>query len=445
MAGAAVRVDPVPAGDTDQVSFGRGTYAARSSMIASGALRMAADLIIGKARPMAAFLLEAAEADLVFADGSFHISGTDRSVALTEIARASYRPRGNPAHLGAGLEASAVYSSDGQNHPNGCHVCEVLVDPETGVVSIDRYAVVDDLGRVINPLICEGQIHGGVAQGAGQALMEQIVYDPESAQLLSGTFVDYCMPRADDFPDSPWVSRRSRARPIRWASRAWARPALFRRRLPSSRRSWMRCGRWACAISPCRRRRSASGRASAKRAAICPDQTRVDVMARKKLVILVAPTGGNAMDREGAHVPISPEEIADEALRCREAGASVVHIHARDPKTRQASGDPAIFSDIIRRIRGRCDMLIQTTTGIGITGQEVRPGNDERLGLLSIEPKQDLATIPPGSWDIWRPGGSTAYKPDATYHNTPAFLRRNIAAIVARDCRGRWKSRTRVS
>ena len=188
-------------GDTEQVSFGRGTYAARSSMIASGALRAAADAILAKARPMAAFLLEAADGDLEFTEGHFSIVGTDRSVSLVEIAKAYYRPRGIPEHFGAGLEASAVYASDGQNHPNGCHVCEVLVDPETGVVKIDRYSVVDDLGRVINPLICEGQIHGGLAQGAGQALMEQIVYDTETGQLLSGSFSDYCMPRADDFPD----------------------------------------------------------------------------------------------------------------------------------------------------------------------------------------------------------------------------------------------------
>ena len=153
-------------------------------------------------------------------------------------------------------------------------------------------------------------------------------------------------------------------------------------------------------------------------------------MARKKLVILVAPTGGNAMDREGAHVPLSPEEIADEGVRCLEAGASVLHIHARDPVSKQGSADPAIYADIIRRVRAKCDMLIQTTTGIGITGSGLRPGTDERMGLLSLDPKQDLATIPPGSWDIWRPGGSSAYKADATYQNTPAFLRKNIAAIV---------------
>lgn len=155
-------------------------------------------------------------------------------------------------------------------------------------------------------------------------------------------------------------------------------------------------------------------------------------MAKKKLVIIVAPTGGNAFDREGAHVPVTPEEIAEEAYLCREAGAAVVHIHARDPKTKQASGDLAIFSDIIRRIRAKGDMLIQTTTGIGLTADTTRPNDEARLGLLSIEPKQDLATIPPGTWDIWRPGSGNVYKPDATYHNTPAFLKKNIAAIVER-------------
>lgn len=187
-------------GDTDQVAFGRGTYAARSSMIASGALRMAANQIIEKARPLAAHLLEAADADLVFESGHFNISGTDRGIALTEVAKAAFRPRGIPAHLNIGLEASAMYSSDGQNHPNGCHACEIVLDSETGVVRIDRYTVVDDLGRLINPLICQGQVHGGLAQGAGQALMEEVVYDTGSGQLLSGTFSDYCMPRADDFP-----------------------------------------------------------------------------------------------------------------------------------------------------------------------------------------------------------------------------------------------------
>ncbi len=187
-------------GDTEQVAFGRGTYAARSSMVACGALRLAADAIIDKARPLAAFLLESSAEELVFANGQFLVTGTDRGVPLTEVARAAFRPRGVPEHLAIGLEASAMYSSKGQNHPNGCHACEVEIDPDTGQVRITRYTAVDDLGRVINPMICEGQIHGGVAQGIGQALMEQISYDPHSGQLLSGTFTDYCMPRADDIP-----------------------------------------------------------------------------------------------------------------------------------------------------------------------------------------------------------------------------------------------------
>ncbi len=187
-------------GDTDQVAFGRGTYAARSSMAASGALRKAADAIIDKARPMAAHLLEAAPDELQFEAGAFRVVGTDRRIALTEVARACFRPRDVPVELAQGLEASAMYSSDGQNHPNGCHACEVQVDPETGVVRLVRYTAVDDLGRVINPMICEGQVHGGVAQGVGQALMEHIIYEPATGQLLSGTFTDYCMPRADDLP-----------------------------------------------------------------------------------------------------------------------------------------------------------------------------------------------------------------------------------------------------
>lgn len=152
----------------------------------------------------------------------------------------------------------------------------------------------------------------------------------------------------------------------------------------------------------------------------------------KKLVIIVAPTGGNAIDREDARVPLAPADIAEEAARCREAGAAVIHIHARDPVTMAATSDLSVFKDIMQRIRARCDALIQTTTGIGIAADAVRPDDEARLGLLSLDPPPDLSTIPPGSWDIWRPGNSNAYKPDATYHNTPAFLKKNLAAIQRR-------------
>jgi len=187
-------------GDTDQVSFGRGTYASRSVMIGGGALKAAADGLIEKAKPLAAHLLEAAAGDLSFQEGRFQIAGTDRSIPLVEVAKAFYRPLGLPKQFGIGLEASGAYASDPPNFPNGCHVCEVEVDAETGAVAIDRYTVVDDVGRVVNPLVCEGQIQGGLAQGIGQALLEKVVFDPDSGQPLSGSFLDYAMPRADDLP-----------------------------------------------------------------------------------------------------------------------------------------------------------------------------------------------------------------------------------------------------
>jgi aerobic carbon-monoxide dehydrogenase large subunit len=186
-------------GDTDAVSFGRGTYASRSMMLGGSALRAAADVIIEKGKLMAAHLLEAAGADIEFKEGKFGVVGTDRSIALTEVARAFYRPVGPTTKFGAGLDASGS-SAAPPTFPNGCHACEVEIDPETGVVEIDRYAVVDDVGRVINPMICHGQIEGALAQGIGQALMENVAFDRQSGQMLSASFTDYAMPRAADLP-----------------------------------------------------------------------------------------------------------------------------------------------------------------------------------------------------------------------------------------------------
>ena len=186
-------------GDTDAVSFGRGTYASRSAMLGGSALRGAADAVLEKAKPMAAFLLEAAAADLEFREGKFEVAGTDKGVALTEVAKAFYRPVGPTTKFGAGLDASGS-SNHPPTFPNGCHICELEVDPDTGVVEVERYVVVDDVGRVINPLICHGQIEGALAQGIGQALMENVVFDPDSGQMLSASFMDYAMPRASDVP-----------------------------------------------------------------------------------------------------------------------------------------------------------------------------------------------------------------------------------------------------
>jgi aerobic carbon-monoxide dehydrogenase large subunit len=187
-------------GDTDAVPMGRGTYGSRSMHVGGNALKRAADSIVEKAKPMAATMLEAAAGDIEFKDGAFRIVGTDRALPLTEVAKAFYRPAMLPPQFDVGLEASGRFAAEPPNYPNGCHVCEVEIDPETGLVTLDRYAAVDDVGRVINRLLCEGQIHGGVAQGAGQALMEAIVFD-SAGQLVTGSFQDYAMPRAADLPD----------------------------------------------------------------------------------------------------------------------------------------------------------------------------------------------------------------------------------------------------
>ncbi|MGQ0655373.1 MAG: xanthine dehydrogenase family protein molybdopterin-binding subunit [Betaproteobacteria bacterium] len=186
-------------GDTDAVPFGRGTYASRSAMLGGSALKAASDAIVEKAKHMAAHMLEAAAGDLEFKDGKFHVAGTDRAIALGDVAKAFFRPVGLPPQFSVGLDASGS-SGHPPTFPNGCHACELEIDPETGVVEIDRYTVVDDVGVVINPMICHGQIEGALAQGIGQALMENIAFDAESGQMLSASFTDYAMPRADDLP-----------------------------------------------------------------------------------------------------------------------------------------------------------------------------------------------------------------------------------------------------
>jgi carbon-monoxide dehydrogenase large subunit len=187
-------------GDTNTVPMGRGTYGSRSSMVGGNALKKAADALIEKAKSMAAHLMEAAPTDLEFKDGQFRIAGTDRALPLTDVAKAFYRPMFLPPQFGVGLEASGTYAAEPPNYPNGCHIAEVEIDPETGVVELVRYTAVDDVGLVLNHLLAEGQIHGGVAQGVGQALMEWVIYD-SSGQLVSGSFQDYAMPRAEDFCD----------------------------------------------------------------------------------------------------------------------------------------------------------------------------------------------------------------------------------------------------
>jgi carbon-monoxide dehydrogenase large subunit len=188
-------------GDTDRVAYGMGTMGSRSTVIGGTALWMAADKVIAKGTKIAARLLEAADADVVFADGRFGVAGTDRGVTLREVARAAFQPASLPAGVEPGLYETGTFVPKNDTWPNGTHVCEVEIDPDTGDVALVKYALVDDVGTVINPLTLKGQIHGGVAQGVGQALMEQVVYDGDSGQLLTATFMDYAMPRADTLPD----------------------------------------------------------------------------------------------------------------------------------------------------------------------------------------------------------------------------------------------------
>jgi carbon-monoxide dehydrogenase large subunit len=187
-------------GDTDKVLFGMGTYGSRSIAVGGTAIMKAVDKVIAKGKRIAAHLLEASVADIEFANGEFRVTGTDRKKAFAEVSLAAYVPHNYPhEELEPGLNENAFYDPNNFTYPAGSYVCEVEVDPETGVVTIDRFVACDDFGNVINPMIVEGQVHGGLAQGIGQALLEHGIYN-EDGQLVTGSYMDYAMPRADDFP-----------------------------------------------------------------------------------------------------------------------------------------------------------------------------------------------------------------------------------------------------
>jgi carbon-monoxide dehydrogenase large subunit len=187
-------------GDTDQVPFGSGTFGSRSIAVGGSAIDRAAIKIIEKGKRIAAHQLEASEEDIAFTGGIFSIAGTDRRISLQEVARAAHIPASYPSGLELGLQDSAVYDPSGFAWSNGAHACEVEIDPDTCAVRVIGYWCVDDVGTVINPMIVEGQIQGGIAQGLGQALREHCVYDA-GGQLLSGSFMDYALPRASDMPE----------------------------------------------------------------------------------------------------------------------------------------------------------------------------------------------------------------------------------------------------
>jgi carbon-monoxide dehydrogenase large subunit len=190
----------VKQGDTDTIPTGGGTGGARSLYSEGQAILLTANSVIEKGKKAASEALEAAPADIVFEQGRFEIVGTDRGMDIITLA-AAQRARAAKGEDVTTLDAAEVANIDNHTFPNGCHIAEVEIDPDTGVVELVRYSVTDDVGKAVNPLIVCGQVHGGVAQGVGQAVLERTAFDPESGQLLSGSFMDYCMPRADDLPD----------------------------------------------------------------------------------------------------------------------------------------------------------------------------------------------------------------------------------------------------
>jgi aerobic carbon-monoxide dehydrogenase large subunit len=188
-------------GDTGRVPFGMGTYGSRSIAVGGSAIVKALDKIEAKAKKIAAHLLEASAEDIEFDHGVFRVAGTDRTKTFGDVALAAYVPHNYPLEtLEPGLNENAFYDPANFTYPAGAYVCEVEVDPDTGEVRVERFTAVDDFGNVINPMIVEGQVHGGIGQGLGQAMLERCVYDTESGQLLSGSYMDYAMPRAVDLP-----------------------------------------------------------------------------------------------------------------------------------------------------------------------------------------------------------------------------------------------------
>jgi len=187
-------------GDTDKVQMGMGTYGSRSGAVGMSAIVKALDKVEAKAKKIAAHLMEADEGDIVIENGALKVAGTDKNVPWFQMALAAYTAHNLPSGMEPGLKETAFYDPSNFTFPAGCYICEVEVDPDTGVTEIIKFVAADDFGNIINPMIVEGQVHGGVAQGIGQAMLEGTHYDPDSGQLMTASYMDYCMPRADDLP-----------------------------------------------------------------------------------------------------------------------------------------------------------------------------------------------------------------------------------------------------
>ena len=297
-------------GDTDEVMIGTGTFGSRSTACGGTAMLMAAEKIIAKGRRLAAHLMEAGEDDIEFRDGRFVVAGTDRQVDLAEVARTAFVPARLPKGMEPGLFETGTFDGGERTYPNGCHIAEVEIDAETGAIVLKRYTAVDDVGHMINPLLVEGQLHGGIVQGVGQALMEHIVYDG-AGQLVTGSFMDYRMPRARRFlrlragrergPDQAQSARRQGRRRIRHGRRAARGDERGQRRA-------------------CRNRRALRADAGDRRKGVAGDpgggagrpslERHLDPAADRDVVAAVAREGGRCGQR-GADI------AGDRSRRCR--------------------------------------------------------------------------------------------------------------------------------
>jgi carbon-monoxide dehydrogenase large subunit len=187
-------------GDTDKVQFGMGTYGSRSGAVGISAIHKALDKVEAKAKKIAAHLMEASEGDIVIEGGNVKVAGTDKQKSFTEVALAAYTAHNLPGGMEPGLKEGAFYDPTNFTFPAGCYICEVEIDPQTGQTDIVQFVAADDFGKLINPMVVEGQAHGGIAQGVGQALLEACHYDTTNGQLITATYNDYAMPRADNLP-----------------------------------------------------------------------------------------------------------------------------------------------------------------------------------------------------------------------------------------------------
>jgi len=188
-------------GDTSKIPFGMGTYGSRSLAVCGSAMVKATEKVIAKAKKIAAHMLEAGEGDIELADGVFTVAGTDKSIEWGAVTLGAYVPHNYPLdEIEPGLEETAFYDPANFTYPAGAYICEVEVDPDTGKVEVCSFTAADDFGNIINPMIVEGQVHGGIGQGIGQALLEHAIYDSDG-QMLNGSYMDYAMPRASDLPN----------------------------------------------------------------------------------------------------------------------------------------------------------------------------------------------------------------------------------------------------